>query len=69
MPAFSTVSLPHNRSGILSGAWLIVVLLFIIGALNYLDRTMITTMRESIVEAVPMSDAEFGLLSRRGLHN
>jgi sugar phosphate permease len=62
MPEFST-ALQHNESGIASGAWRIVGLLFIIGALNYLDRTMITTMRGSIVEAVPMSDAEFGLLT------
>jgi predicted MFS family arabinose efflux permease len=45
------------------GAWLVVVLLAIIGCLNYLDRTMITTMRGSIVDAIPMSDAQFGLLT------
>jgi MFS family permease len=45
------------------GAWLVVALLFIIGALNYLDRMMITTMRFSIVDAIPMSDAQFGLLT------
>jgi MFS family permease len=44
-------------------AWLVVGLLFIVGALNYLDRTMIATMRSSIVESVPMSDAQFGLLT------
>jgi MFS family permease len=45
------------------GAWLVVFLLSVIGLLNYLDRTIITTMRESIVHAIPMSDAEFGLLT------
>ena len=45
------------------GAWLVVVLLFFIGALNYLDRIMITTMRSSIIDAIPMSDAQFGLLT------
>jgi MFS family permease len=45
------------------GAWLVVALLFFIGALNYLDRIMITTMRSSIVDAMPMSDAQFGLLT------
>ncbi len=45
------------------GAWLIVILLFFIGALNYLDRIMITTMRSSIIDAMPMSDAQFGLLT------
>lgn len=43
--------------------WFIVGLLFIIAMLNYIDRTMITTMRTSIVDSIPMSDAEFGLLT------
>jgi MFS family permease len=44
-------------------AWLYVFLLCIVGTLNYLDRTMITTMRGSIIEAIPMTDAQFGLLT------
>ncbi|WP_223712508.1 spinster family MFS transporter [Niabella beijingensis] len=44
-------------------AWMVVGLLFIIAMLNYIDRTMITTMRTSIVAAIPMTDAEFGLLT------
>lgn len=44
-------------------SWLIVASLFIVAMLNYLDRTMITTMRSSIVEAIPMTDAKFGLLT------
>lgn len=44
-------------------AWLVVVLLFIVGMLNYLDRTMISTMRISIIESIPMTDAQFGLLT------
>ncbi|MCX6950830.1 MAG: MFS transporter [Verrucomicrobia bacterium] len=44
-------------------AWLVVALLCVVGGLNYLDRNMITTMRTSIVAAVPMSDAQFGLLT------
>lgn len=47
----------------LRGAWLTVFLLCIVGCLNYLDRIMLTTMRESIVGAIPMTDAEFGLLT------
>lgn len=43
--------------------WLLVALLCVVGALNYLDRMMITTMRSSIVEAIPMSDGQFGLLT------
>ncbi len=45
------------------GAWLAVGLLFVVGLLNYLDRTMIATMRGSIVDAIPMTDAQFGLLT------
>src|ERR1044071_7631915 len=44
-------------------AWFMVGLLCVVGALNYLDRNMILTMRKSIVEAVPMTDAQFGLLT------
>jgi MFS family permease len=43
--------------------WLVVGLLSIVGCLNYLDRMMITTMRFSIVESIPMTDAQFGLLT------
>lgn len=44
-------------------AWLVVALLCVVGCLNYLDRMMITTMRTSIMEAMPMTDAQFGLLT------
>ncbi|MBD1420019.1 MFS transporter [Sphingobacterium chuzhouense] len=43
--------------------WLLVALLCIIGCLNYLDRMMIVTMRSSIIEEIPMTDAQFGLLT------
>src|SRR4051812_41094685 len=44
-------------------AWMTVALLWFVGCLNYLDRVMITTMRQSIVDAIPMTDAQFGLLT------
>ena len=44
-------------------AWLVVGLLSVVGCLNYLDRVMITTMRQSITDAMPMTDAQFGLLT------
>ncbi|MET7257187.1 MFS transporter [Dyadobacter jiangsuensis] len=44
-------------------AWLVVVMLCLVGCLNYLDRMMITTMRSSIVAAIPMSETQFGLLT------
>ncbi|HEY0865210.1 MAG TPA: MFS transporter [Lacunisphaera sp.] len=46
-----------------SRAWLIVGLLWVVGCLNYLDRVIVTTMRGSLVEAIPMTDAQFGLLT------
>jgi MFS family permease len=44
-------------------AWLVVGLLWVVASLNYLDRVMITTMRASLTEAIPMTDAQFGLLT------
>lgn len=44
-------------------AWLVVGLLWLVGCLNYLDRVIVTTMRGSLVEAIPMTDAQFGLLT------
>jgi MFS family permease len=46
-----------------SRAWLMVGLLWFVAALNYLDRLILITMRASITEAIPMSDAQFGLLT------
>lgn len=46
-----------------SKAWLIVGLLWVVAALNYLDRVMVTTMRDSLTAAIPMTDAQFGLLT------
>lgn len=44
-------------------AWLIVGLLWVVGCLNYIDRLMLITMRLSVKEAIPMTDAQFGLLT------
>lgn len=54
---------PSRNKQSLFTAWLVVGLLFFVGALNYLDRIMITTMRESITQSIPMTDAQFGLLT------
>lgn len=51
------------KSNLPQGAWLVVAFLFIVGALNYIDRNMLTTMRFSIIGSIPMSDAQFGLLT------
>jgi MFS family permease len=46
-----------------SKEWIIVYLLCLVGLLNYLDRTMISTMRSSIMEKISMSNADFGMLT------
>ena len=43
--------------------WMIVGLLWLVAMLNYLDRLMITTMRDSIKADISMTDAQFGLLT------
>jgi MFS family permease len=45
------------------GAWLVVGLLWVVGCLNYLDRVMLTTMRDSIKAAVHIGDDQFGALT------
>lgn len=47
----------------LPGAWLVVALLWVVGCLNYLDRVMLTTMRDSLKAAIPMGDDDFGALT------
>lgn len=44
-------------------AWAVVGLLFVVALLNYLDRLILTTMREPIRADIPMTDARFGLLT------
>lgn len=44
-------------------AWTVVGVLFFAGLLNYLDRLLLITMRVSITADVPMSNAQFGLLT------
>ncbi|GBF82354.1 MFS transporter [Aphanothece sacrum] len=44
-------------------AWAVVALLFFVVLLNYVDRLMITSMRQSVVSDIQMNDANFGLLT------
>jgi len=48
---------------LLTAAWAAVAGLWAGGGSNYLTRMMLTTMRGSILEEIPMSDAQFGLLT------
>lgn len=63
MLATEAVPLVNTVPKLLSKAWLTVGLLCVVGCLNYLDRTMIATMRESVLKAIPMTNAQFGLLT------
>src|SRR5687767_5611472 len=57
----NTMSAPGTQ--MMTRAWLTVGLLWLVGVLNNLDRIMLTTMRVSIKEAIPMSEGQFGLLT------
>lgn len=52
-----------GKNRVTTTAWLIVGVLWVIALLNYLDRLMITTMRDAVVADIPMTDAQFGLLT------
>jgi MFS family permease len=58
----STPSLPASIPP-RPGAWLAVALLWGTACLSYVDRLMLTTMRGSMKEAIPMTEAQFGLLT------
>lgn len=45
------------------GAWMVVAWLWLAGGSNYLTRTMLTTMRGSVIEDIAMTEAQFGLLT------
>lgn len=51
------------QRSLLSKAWLVVALLWVVALLNYCDRLMVTSMRLSLKDAFEMSDAQFGLLT------
>lgn len=46
-----------------TAAWTAVALLWLAGGSNYLTRIALTTMRGSIMEEIPMTEAQFGLLT------
>jgi len=43
--------------------WLMLALLWVVACSNYLARTMTTTMHGSLVAAIPMTEAQFGLIT------
>lgn len=44
-------------------SWLVVAMLWVVAFLNYLDRILITSMRDPIVSEFSLTDAQFGLLT------
>ena len=55
--------LPPNNLRPSCYAWMVVALLWFVALLNYLDRLMITTMRDPIRADVQVTDAQFGLFT------
>lgn len=51
------------RALLLPRAWLTVSLLWVVALLNYLDRLMITVVRDPLKADITMTDAQFGLLT------
>src|SRR3954468_9713050 len=62
-PGISGRGAPSVHERVSRAAWIAVGLLWFVALLNYLDRLVITTMRESVVASVPMTEAQFGLLT------
>lgn len=52
---------PHRNSA--RYAWMIVGFLWMVACLNYLDRLMITSMRDAVKADIVMTEAQFGLLT------
>jgi MFS family permease len=63
MPLSPAVPVTSTSPKLLSRAWLTVGLLCVVGCLNYLDRNMISTMRTSVLKDIPMTEAQFGLVT------
>lgn len=53
----------NKKSSFLSFPWVIVAVLWVVAFLNYLDRILITSMRDPIVNEFGLTDAQFGLLT------
>src|SRR3989337_2331939 len=51
------------KAGSMSYSWALVAMLWVVAFLNYLDRILITSMRDPIVADFALTDAQFGLLT------
>lgn len=57
----SSASIEHLPP--LPGGWTVVALLWVVALLNYLDRNMVMTMHDSIVDQFKIDDKQFGLVT------
>ena len=53
----------NSKPVISTYSWLVVAMLWVVAFLNYLDRILITSMRDPIVSEFSLTDAQFGLLT------
>jgi MFS family permease len=53
----------HLADRPIPGAWRTIALLWFVACFNFMARTMIATMHGPLVTAIPMTEAQFGLLS------
>jgi MFS transporter, Spinster family, sphingosine-1-phosphate transporter len=53
----------NKKPAITTYSWLVVAMLWVVAFLNYLDRIMLTSMRDPIVANFSLTDAQFGLLT------
>jgi MFS transporter, Spinster family, sphingosine-1-phosphate transporter len=58
-----TATARGSRSPAITYAWVVVGLLWVVACLNYLDRLMLVSMRESVKADIAMTEAQFGLLT------
>ena len=59
-PAIAATAAPSRA---IAYGWVIVGLLWVVACLNYLDRLMLVSMRESVKADIAMTEAQFGLLT------
>ncbi len=52
-----------SRQSVPAYSWFVVAMLWVVALLNYLDRMLITSMRDPIVANFSLNDAQFGLLT------
>jgi len=52
-----------SKTPVLNYSWFLVALLWIVALLNYLDRLLITSMRDPIIADFSINDARFGMLT------